>query len=34
MIIGVSEGSHTEEQLKKYTHTHIIPNIKFIKNFL
>lgn len=27
LVVGVTEGSHTKDQLEEYYHTHLIPNI-------
>jgi phosphonatase-like hydrolase len=30
MVVGVYEGAFTKEELKKYYHTHLIPNINYL----
>jgi phosphonatase-like hydrolase len=34
MVVGVTEGSHTKEQLEPYYHTHLIPNINHLIDIL
>jgi phosphonatase-like hydrolase len=33
-VVGVTEGSHTREQLKPYPHTHLIPTVAELRDLL